>query len=105
MVFNPIAGDYGRRSLRVLGDGGRLVSILAVDEDTAAEGRRRGVRTGFTMVEPDRLALTALTDLVEQGRLRVEIDSVFPLAEAAAAHRHGEAGGVSGKIVLRVTED
>ncbi|GAB2585478.1 NADP-dependent oxidoreductase [Kribbella endophytica] len=102
LVFDPIAGDTGRRSLDVLKDGGSYVSILPVDEATAQEGRRRGIRAEFTLVEPDRLALTAITDLVAQGKLRVELDSVFPLAEAAEAHRRGETNQATGKIVLTV---
>jgi NADPH:quinone reductase-like Zn-dependent oxidoreductase len=102
LVFDPIAGDTGRRSLDVLPDGGSYVSILPVDEATAQEGRRRGIRAEFTLVEPDRLALTAITDLVAQGKLRVELDSVFPLAEAAEAHRRGETNQATGKIVLGV---
>ncbi|MBB5834410.1 NADP-dependent oxidoreductase [Kribbella italica] len=102
LVFDPISGDTGRRSLDVLKDDGSYVSILPVDEPTAQEGRRRGIRAEFTLVEPDRRALTAITDLVAQGKLRVEIDSVFPLAEAAAAHRRGETNQATGKIVLSV---
>ena len=102
VVFDPIAGDYSARSVGILRDGGALVSILPVDAEATELARARGIPTGFTLVEPDRLALTAIADLVEQGRLRVEIDSVFPLAEAAAAHRHGETNRASGKIVLRV---
>ena len=105
VVFDPIAGDYSARSLEVLKDGGVLVSILSVDPQAAKEAERRGIPTGFTLVEPDRLALTALADLVEQGRLHVAIDSVFPLARAADAHRHGETNRAQGKIVLRVSED
>ncbi|EMF00450.1 NADPH:quinone reductase [Streptomyces mobaraensis NBRC 13819 = DSM 40847] len=33
---------------------------------------------------------------------RVVLDRVFPLAEAAAAHRLGETGRTTGKIVLSV---
>jgi NADPH:quinone reductase-like Zn-dependent oxidoreductase len=104
VVFDAIAGEYGGRSLKVLEDGGVLVSILPVDEATVTEARRRGIPTGFTLVEPDRLALTAIAELVERGELRVEIDTVFPLAEAAAAHRRGETNRASGKIVLRVED-
>ena len=105
VVFDPVAGDYSARSLEVLKDGGALVSILAVGPEAAKEAERRGIPSGFTLVEPDRLGLTALAELVEQGRLRVEIDSVFPLARAADAHRRGETNRAQGKIVLSVSED
>jgi zinc-binding alcohol dehydrogenase/oxidoreductase len=41
-------------------------------------------------------------DLVRTGRVRVHVDSVFPLAEARAAHDRLEAGEQLGKIVLRI---
>lgn len=39
--------------------------------------------------------------LVEAGALRPVIDRVFPLAEAAAAHRYLETGHARGKVVLQ----
>ncbi|TDD62634.1 NADP-dependent oxidoreductase [Kribbella antibiotica] len=102
VVFDPIAGETGLRSLKILKDGGSFVSILPVAPEAVAEADRRGIQAEFTLVEPDRLALTAITDLVEEGKLRLEIDSVFPLAEAADAHRRGETNKASGKIVIKV---
>jgi NADPH:quinone reductase-like Zn-dependent oxidoreductase len=40
--------------------------------------------------------------LVASGRARVHVDRVYPLAEAAAAHRRLEAGEQLGKIVLSI---
>ncbi len=104
VVLDTIGGEYGPRSLAVLRDGGVLVSLLGVDLDEESErsAAERGIRTGWTLVEPDRHGLLALVDLVESGRLRVEVERTFPLAEAADAHRIGEAGRTTGKIVLTV---
>ena len=41
-------------------------------------------------------------DLVASGRAKPVVDRVFPLAEAAAAHEHLEAGRQLGKVVLRI---
>ena len=38
----------------------------------------------------------------DEGRLQVRLGQVYPLAEAAAAHRQIEAGHVTGKQVLTV---
>jgi len=43
-----------------------------------------------------------LLRLVSAGRLRPVVDHVFPLAEAAKAHRRMEEGEHVGKIVLSV---
>jgi NADPH:quinone reductase-like Zn-dependent oxidoreductase len=43
-------------------------------------------------------------DLVADGRAPVVVDSVFPLAEARAAHERMERGEHMGKIVLRIPE-
>jgi NADPH:quinone reductase-like Zn-dependent oxidoreductase len=46
----------------------------------------------------------AAYELVRDGRARVHVDSVFPLAEAAQAHERLETGGQFGKVVLRIPE-
>ena len=75
-----------------------------VDPEVEARGRELGVRTGFTLVEPDRAGLIAVTELVESGKLRVQIADVLPLADAARAHRLGETNRTTGKLVLKVRD-
>ena len=41
-------------------------------------------------------------DLIAAGKARPVVDEVFPLAEAAAAHRRLESGEQLGKVVLRI---
>ena len=41
-------------------------------------------------------------ELIRAGRARVHVDSVFPLAEAAAAHERLESGAQFGKVVLSI---
>jgi NADPH:quinone reductase-like Zn-dependent oxidoreductase len=60
------------------------------------------MRTAAPLVEPDRLALTAIAKLVEAGRLRAEIDTVLALSHAHRAHELGETGPTTGKLVLTV---
>jgi len=102
VAFDPIAGDYSLRTLQVVRDGGHLVSILDVPDDAQKAAADRGISAGFTLVEPDRLALSAITDLINSGCLRPVVDSVYPLDRAADAHRYGELGHTTGKIVLSV---
>jgi len=43
-------------------------------------------------------------ELVASGRAKPIVDQVFPLAEAAAAHEHLEAGRQLGKVVLKIRD-
>ncbi|MCD9144024.1 NADP-dependent oxidoreductase [Streptomyces albireticuli] len=102
VVLEAISGDYPLRSLTTLRPGGTLVSLLPLAEPVLAAARERGVRATRIMVEPDLGGLRGITELVESGRLRTEVATVLPLADAAEAHRLGETGRTTGKIVLSV---
>jgi NADPH:quinone reductase-like Zn-dependent oxidoreductase len=56
----------------------------------------------YFVVEPDHGQLLELGTLVDAGELRTEVDSVFPLAEAAAAFERVAGRGKHGKVVLEV---
>jgi NADPH:quinone reductase-like Zn-dependent oxidoreductase len=105
VVLDTIGGDYPARSLDTLRRGGILVCLASLFDPPAEvvrEATRRGLRTASPLVEPDRLALTAIAELVTAGRLRPEIAAVLPLAQAQRAHELGETGQTRGKIVLQV---
>jgi NADPH:quinone reductase-like Zn-dependent oxidoreductase len=57
---------------------------------------------GSTMGMPSDFE--AAYELVRSGRARIHVDSVFPLADVAAAHERLESGGQFGKVVLRIPE-
>ena len=113
IVLDMVGGDYVPRNIQALADDGRHVSIAA---QRGAEAtiplwqvmRRRLTLTGSTLRQrsPEFKALVAeeltrnVWPHVAAGRLKPEIDRVFPLAEAAAAHAHLEAGDHVGKVVL-----
>ncbi|MGW4890851.1 NADP-dependent oxidoreductase [Kitasatospora sp. NPDC004240] len=107
VVLDPLGGANRARSLRTLRrPGGTLVSLLPPDAAfPRAEAEAAGVRAVFMLVEPDLQGLREITALVESGRLRVVVDAVFPLAAAADAHRLGERGRTTGKIVLSVAPE
>jgi NADPH:quinone reductase-like Zn-dependent oxidoreductase len=96
-------GRYGERSLAVLRPGGTLVSVpsgVKPDVIEAAKAVHKRA-TGF-LVEPDPVGLAGLCDLIERGKLEVEVGEVFDLEQAADAHRHAEESHGAGKVVLRV---
>ena len=115
VVIDMVGGDYVPRNLACLAEEGRHVSI-AVQRGATAEipifdiMRRRLTLTGSTLRPRPVAFKTMVADeisrtvwpYVEGGRLRPVIDSVFPLAEVAAAHERIESGEHVGKIVLEI---
>ena len=113
IVLDMVGGDYIPRNLACLAEEGRHVSIAAqrgpkaelalwpmmANRLTLTGSTLRARSTGFKTLLRDEIARNVWPD-VEQGRLRPVIDSVFPLAEAADAHRRMESSEHVGKIVL-----
>ncbi|MHB6904679.1 NADP-dependent oxidoreductase [Streptomyces sp. DB-54] len=91
------------RSLKVLRPGGLLVAIPAgVSPELAQAAEAADVRVTPFLVEPDGAGLTMIADLIDAGRVAVEVEETFPLEQAGVAHARGEAGRTRGKLVLTV---
>jgi NADPH:quinone reductase-like Zn-dependent oxidoreductase len=105
IVIDLIGGENSLRSLAALRPGGLVVAVPSgASPDLAEAAERAGVRSTAFLVEPDYAALNEITSLVEAAHLRVEVETVLPLAEAGKAHELGETGRTKGKIVLSVVE-
>ncbi|WP_197420509.1 NAD(P)H-quinone oxidoreductase [Sphingomonas sp. CCH5-D11] len=112
-VLDMVGGDYIPRNLKCLAEDGRHVSIavqggakatipifeVMMRRLTLTGSTLRARDLGFKAMVADELARTVWPH-AEAGRLKPVIDKVFPLAEAAEAHRRMEAGDHVGKIVL-----
>jgi NADPH:quinone reductase-like Zn-dependent oxidoreductase len=100
VVLDTIGGDTQARSIQLLNPGGRLVSIVATPDEASLTAV--GATGGFLMVQPSSENLGRIAGLIDEGTVRVLIDSVFPLSEARAAHAKSQTGRAKGKIVLEV---
>ncbi|RZJ96005.1 MAG: NAD(P)H-quinone oxidoreductase, partial [Novosphingobium sp.] len=115
LVLDMVAGDYVPRNLKCLAEDGRHVTIAVqggakAEVNMAVVMSRRYTLTGSTL-RPRSAEFKALLaqeiarnvwPFAELGQLRPVMDRTFPLAQAAAAHAHMEAGAHIGKIVLEV---
>ena len=117
MVFNLIRGDTQQRSFLVLKEGGYLVSATQpVSQEESAMHRVSGV---MMRLAPSGERLGRIARLLEEGTLRPDVATVYPLRDVAQAWKdiagnlpgvHGMPPGgpgaarrrSHGKIVLRV---
>jgi NADPH:quinone reductase-like Zn-dependent oxidoreductase len=98
------AHDTALRSLRVLRENGLLVAVPAgVSPELAEAAAKARVRVSPFLVEPDGPALRRIAELIDAGQVRVEVEEVFPLDQAARAHALGERGRTRGKLVLALS--
>ncbi|MER9654277.1 NADP-dependent oxidoreductase [Mesorhizobium sp. M0152] len=101
LVLEPVGGDHAERSLKVLKDGGVLVSLLNVSDATKAQASIRGIRVERMSVVPDREGLLELGRLIDAKKLAVHVARSFPLDQAGAAHAFLATKPV-GKVALTV---
>jgi NADPH:quinone reductase-like Zn-dependent oxidoreductase len=105
VVFEHVGEATWEKSIRSLAVGGRLVTCGAT---TGYEGkidirylftRQLSILGSYMGGKPE---LLAVLELVARRAVKPVIDKVFPLAQAAEAHRRLESREQFGKVVLRV---
>jgi NADPH:quinone reductase len=113
VILDMVGGDYVARNYEAAALDGRIVQIAHLQGQKANIDLRplmikRLVHTGSTLrarspAEKAAIAqalLTKVWPIIEAGRCKPVIDSVFTLADAAEAHRRIESADHIGKIVL-----
>jgi NADPH:quinone reductase-like Zn-dependent oxidoreductase len=103
VVIDSVGGETFGKAIDIVKPGGRIVTYGATTGPVPqVEVRRIFWKQlnilGSTMGTPAEFA--AMLELFAKGSARPVVDQVFPLADAAAAHRRMEEAGQFGKIVL-----
>jgi NADPH:quinone reductase-like Zn-dependent oxidoreductase len=99
-VFDTVGGDVAKASFAVLRPGGRAAFIAS--GHAAPAPSRPDVRALRPNAARDRAHLDRIAALVTSGAVRIPEIKVYPLSEAAAAHRISEGRHLRGKLVLQV---
>ena len=94
-VLDLIGGDALQDAPQQVEGGTRIASIIEADTVLDLGGR-------YVFVRPDRDGLAELSQLVEAGRLAVNIAETFELDQIEEAHRLSETGHPRGKVVVRI---
>ena len=115
VILDMVGGDYIARNIQACATDGRIVSIAFLNGSVAEVNfmpvmLKRLTLTGSTLrprsIEEKAALASALKakvwPLLDAGRVKPQIDTVFPLAEAAKAHSLMEKSSHIGKIVLTI---
>lgn len=115
VTLDMVGGDYTEKNIVAAAEDGRIVQIATLAGPTVSinisrlmvkrvtltgstlRPRTREVKAGFA-----RALEAQAWPLLASGKIKVVIDSTFPLANAADAHRRMETSQHVGKIVLTV---
>jgi NADPH2:quinone reductase len=98
-VFALAGGDELERCLDLLRRGGRVVYPNGIEPEPK---RRPGVTIRSFDAVADPRQFRRLRQYVGDRRMQVPVAAVYPLSQAARAHRRLAQGHVVGRIVLRV---
>ena len=114
VVLDMVGGDYIERNWKAAAVEGRIVQIAflngaRVEADFSRLMLKRLTHTGSTLrarSDDFKAALaqrvhTHVWPLIEAGKIKVPVDSTYPLTEAGSAHRRMESSGHIGKIILK----
>ena len=117
VILDMVGGDYIEKNHEAAAVEGRIVQIAflrgaKVEVNFTRLMLKRLVHTGSTLRAREvpfkaRIAASLsekVWPLIEAGAVKIPVDSTFPLAAAADAHRRMETSAHVGKIVLTVTD-
>ncbi|PDO88416.1 NADPH:quinone reductase [Kosakonia pseudosacchari] len=100
LVFDAVGGANMARFLRCIRPGGALFLVNPLGFSAHSEAAQKAVTVSSTQVRSSGAQLSQAGRLLEEGVVRVVIDSTYPLALASAAHQRAAMGNIQGKIVL-----
>jgi NADPH:quinone reductase-like Zn-dependent oxidoreductase len=100
LVFDPVGGETQKRSLKVLKEGGTLITTLKPENQEAA--KEKDIRIEGYMAQSESLELDKIAGLIDAGKVKSIVAKVFPLKDAAKAQSLSEEGHTAGKIILEV---
>ncbi|UES59796.1 zinc-binding dehydrogenase (plasmid) [Roseibium aggregatum] len=100
LVIDAVGGANLERFLTIIREGGALYLVNPLGFSGYEEAARRGIAVSITQVRSSGAQLAEAGRLLNDGTIRVVIDSTFPLAQASDAHARASKGSIQGKIIL-----
>lgn len=101
-VLNTLNAEIAERSLKVIKNGGTIISIASsFSDELKQKAALKNIKTLQTMVKSNGTDVKHLANLMEQNKLGSHISEVFILEDMREAHTSLATGRTVGKIVVR----
>ncbi|HWD87401.1 MAG TPA: NADP-dependent oxidoreductase [Mucilaginibacter sp.] len=100
LVFDTIGGDTQKRSVKVLKNGGRLITTLK--PEFQAEAKEKHIYLGGYTAQSYPDQLEQIAGLIDEGIIQPVVSMVLSLDDARKGQQISEQGHVRGKIVIKV---
>ncbi len=100
LVLDAVGGANMERFLPIIKQDGALYLVNPLGFSGHGQAAERKIIVSSTQVRSNGAQLVEAGRLLDDGTVRVVIDSTYPLADASAAHRRASEGSIQGKIVL-----
>jgi NADPH:quinone reductase-like Zn-dependent oxidoreductase len=102
LVYDTVGGDTQKRSIKVLKNGGRLITTVQLEVEEEAKAKNiTALRYGAKVTPND---LQQMAKVIDEGKVKPQISKTFPLEQAKEAQKLSEEGHTRGKIVIQVVK-
>ncbi|KAM7193786.1 Reticulon-4-interacting protein 1, mitochondrial [Naviculisporaceae sp. PSN 640] len=105
LVVDMIGGASLRGCWTAVKNGGSLVSVNTPPDMVKPEGLQKEVHSLFFIVEPLGSNLAEIGELIEAGKVRPLVDSVWEFDQFEKAFERLESGHAKGKIIIKVSDE
>jgi NADPH:quinone reductase-like Zn-dependent oxidoreductase len=102
-ILDGMGGDVLKNSLKVVKDGGQIVSLPTNDfpEEVTAYADEHNIDVSFFMVQSNGTDMNTLKGMLETGVLNPHVSKTFAFEDMVDAHAQIESGRTVGKVIVK----
>jgi len=96
-VADTLNGEIATKLIAKVKPGGIFASVVGPPSNAALHPT---IQVNPIMATPDPKTFIHYAEAIRDNKLKIPVDRIMPLADAAEAHAIAEKGGITGKIIL-----
>lgn len=103
-VLDGVGEDVLKDSLKVVKDGGQIISLPSPDfpDEVTDYAREHNIDVSFIIVRSSGSDMNTLKGMLEAGELKPHVSKVYAFEDMAAAHVQIESGRTVGKVIVKI---